>query len=67
LIEQFLWQGVDQRVNELEQAGEEVLAIWDESALEKGESLKLEGLCAVRSGNSRAAQTDQTGFLQFTG
>jgi hypothetical protein len=33
---------------ELEQEGETALLLWDESVLEKPESIKLEGLCAVR-------------------
>jgi hypothetical protein len=45
----FFWQQADRYVEELNQAGETVLAIWDESVLEKPESLHLEGLCAVRS------------------
>jgi len=49
LISQFFCQQADQRVAELQSQGETVLAIWDESVLEKPESLHLEGLCAVRS------------------
>ena len=49
IIEDFLWQQGSQRVEELWQSGERPLVIWDESSLEKPESLQAEGLCAVRS------------------
>jgi hypothetical protein len=54
LIERFLWQQADQRVTDLRRAAAAVFLIWDESVLEKPESVALEGLCAVRS--SRAAR-----------
>ncbi|MDQ5853047.1 MAG: transposase [Chloroflexota bacterium] len=54
LIEHFLWQQANQRVQALEQADEEVLVVWDESVLEKPESTALEGLGPVRS--SKAAR-----------
>ncbi len=49
LIERFLWQLGNQRQQALKADGEECLVVWDESVLEKAESLALEGLCAVRS------------------
>jgi hypothetical protein len=48
-IEHFLWKQGTQRVEELWGQGERALVIWDESVLEKPESLQAEGLCAVRS------------------
>jgi len=54
IIEHFLWQRATQRLEQLQQAGEDGLAIWDESVLEKPESQKLEGLGPVRS--SKAAR-----------
>ena len=47
-IESELWQRAQRRLAELEQEGEPALLLWDESVLEKPESIKLEGLCAVR-------------------
>lgn len=38
-----------ERVEALWEEGERPLVIWDESVLEKPESLATEGLCAVRS------------------
>ena len=49
VVEDFLWQRGTQRVEELRGQGERPLVIWDESVLEKPESLHAEGLCAVRS------------------
>lgn len=67
LIEQFLWQRADQRVNELVVAEEEILAIWDESVLEKAESLKREGLCAVRSSKASRLKQIKPGFFNPPG
>jgi hypothetical protein len=67
LIEQFLWQQADQRLNELAEAGEEILAIWDESVLEKAESQKLEGLCAVRSSKASRLKRIKPGFFNPPG
>jgi len=48
VIEDFLWKQGTQRVEALWEQGERPLVIWDESVLEKPESLQAEGLCAVR-------------------
>jgi len=39
----------DERIEELEKSGEEALNVWDESVIEKTESERTEGLCAVKS------------------
>jgi hypothetical protein len=62
LIEKFLWHGAEQRVQALQSAGEEVLVVWDESVIEKAESLELEGLCAVRSSVARRLKRVKPGF-----
>ena len=49
LILDYLWKRADERVKELKAQQEAAYVIWDESVLEKSESLKAEGLCAVRS------------------
>ena len=49
ILEAFLWQRGTQRVEALWGQGERPLVIWDESVLEKPESLQAERLCAVRS------------------
>lgn len=53
-LEEFLWVKGEQRQQEVRAEGHTPLLIWDESVLEKPESLKAEGLGPVRS--SRAAR-----------
>ena len=48
VIEDFLWKQGTQRVEAWWEQGEHPLVILDESVLEKPESLRAEGLCAVR-------------------
>jgi hypothetical protein len=49
LLDRFLWHRADQALRQLDETGETALAIWDESVLEKPESIALEWLCPVRS------------------
>jgi hypothetical protein len=49
LILKYLWRQGHAKVQDLIQHQVEAYVIWDESVLEKPESLKAEGLCAVRS------------------
>src|SRR5436309_15465528 len=42
IIERYLWDRAKARVEEFAQNGEDVLALWDESVVEKAESIKLE-------------------------
>lgn len=67
LIATYLWIGADERVDSLVQAGKKVLAIWDESVLEKAESLKLEGLCAVHSSKARRLKRIKPGYFNPPG
>ena len=53
-IEAFLLRRADEQIAQWEARGEDGLLIWDGTVLEKPESLKAEGLCAVRS--SKAAR-----------
>jgi hypothetical protein len=62
LIEQFLWQRGDERVQALKGAGEEALVVWDESVIEKAGSLNLEGLGSVRSSVARWLKRIKRGF-----
>jgi hypothetical protein len=64
LLAQFLWQQADARLAMLEVGGEEVLAVWDESVLEKPESQATEGLCAVRSSKAHRLTRIKPGFFQ---
>ncbi len=58
LIERYLWMKADERIEELEKSGEEALNVWDESVIEKTESERTEGLCAVKS--SKAVRLKKT-------
>jgi hypothetical protein len=67
LIERFLWQQAETRLGALEQAGEDALLMWDESVIEKPESIALEGLCAVRSSKARRLKRIKPGYYNPPG
>jgi hypothetical protein len=67
VIEEFLWQEATQRVEELWKQGECPLVIWDESVLEKPESLQAERLCAVRSTKAVRLKRIKPGFFNPPG
>lgn len=67
LIERFLWDRAKQRVSALAQQQEDVLALWDESVVEKSESIKIEGLCAVRSSKAARLKRIKPGFFNPPG
>jgi hypothetical protein len=52
LIERWLWEEACGQVARLEEDGEPVLVAWDESVLEKPESLATPDLCTVRSSSA---------------
>ena len=62
LIEDFLWQQAAARIAALEAMPSDVLAVWDESVWEKPESIKLEGLCAVRSSKAKRLTHIKPGY-----
>lgn len=62
LIHQFLWQQARQAVADRIAAGEQPLLVWDTSVLEKPESLRADGLCAVRSSKARRLTRIRPGF-----
>jgi hypothetical protein len=62
VIEDFLWQKAAQRVAQLTTQKEPALMLWDESVLEKSESLKGEGLCSVRSSKGARLKHIKPGF-----
>lgn len=66
-LENYLWVQADQRVAEASQTKETILAIWDESVLEKPESLHLEGLCAVRSSKAKRLKRIKPGYYNPPG
>ena len=67
LIEEYLWQQGTQKVNELWGAGARPLVVWDESVLEKPESLQAEGLCAVRSSKAGRLKRVKPGYYNPPG
>ena len=67
IIEEYLWWRGTQRVEELWAAGERPLVIWDESVLEKSESLQAEGLCAVRSSKAGRLKRIKRGYYNPPG
>jgi hypothetical protein len=67
LIERFLWSRAQQRVAALQEQQEDVLALWDESVLEKSESIEVEGLCAVRSSKAARLKRIKPGYFNPPG
>jgi hypothetical protein len=66
-IEDFQWIQATQRVERIEAEGARALVIWDESVLEKPESLKAERLCAVRSSKATRLKRIKPGFFNPPG
>jgi hypothetical protein len=67
MIDTYLWVQADERVEALCEAGKTVLVVWDESVLEKSESLELEGLCAVISSKARLLKRIKPGYFNPPG
>lgn len=67
MIDTYLGMRADERVESLVGEGKEALVVWDESVIEKSESLKLEGLCAVRSSKARRLKRIKPGFFNPPG
>jgi hypothetical protein len=67
LIDQYLWKKADERRKELNISGEEALCIWDGSVIEKPESEKGEGLCAVKSSKAARLKKPKKGAFNQPG
>ena len=67
LLERFLWYRADGTLAELQEAGETTLALWDESVLEKSESIALEGLGPVRSSKAARLKRIKPGYYNPPG
>ena len=67
LLERFLWYRADQGLAQLEEQDGRALAIWDESVLEKPESIALDGLCPVRSSKAVRLKRIKPGFYNPPG
>lgn len=66
-IEDHLWDQANERVNELQHPQNEVYVIWDESVLEKPESIKSERLCPVRSSKAARLKRIKPGYFNPPG
>jgi hypothetical protein len=62
IIETYLWEKANQHIEEVASTEGEVLVAWDESVLEKPESIAIEGLCAVRSSKARRLKRIKPGY-----
>ena len=54
-------------MQQLAQKQQEALCIWDESVIEKPESIALEGLCAVRSSKAARLKRIKPGYFNPPG
>jgi len=63
LLETWMWEQGDQKVEDCLHPQEATYVIWDESEIEKPESLKSEGLCAVRSVKARRLKRIKPGYF----
>jgi hypothetical protein len=63
LIVKYLWGRAHEKVKALREQKEAVYVIWDESVLEKSESLQAERLCAVRSAKAARLKRIKPGFF----
>ena len=66
-IADFHWEAGDKRIKTLQTAGEIPMIIWDESVLEKPESLKSDRLCPVRSSKAHRLKRIKPGFFNPPG
>ena len=67
LLERFLWYRADLALESLQEAGAPALALWDESVLEKSESIALEGLGPVRSSKAARLKRIKPGYYNPPG
>jgi hypothetical protein len=67
IINRYLWGQGTARVAELQAADELPLILWDESVLEKPESLNAERLCAVRSSKAQRLKRIKPGYFNPPG
>lgn len=63
LILKYLWKQANEKVKELWNDKKVAYVIWDESVLEKSESLTAEGLCAVRSTKAARLKRIKPGYF----
>lgn len=62
VVGDYLWQQAERHVRTLRAMAAPALVIWDESVIEKPESIAAEGLCAVRSAKAHRLSRIKRGF-----
>ena len=67
LISRFLWQRADEAVRQLRSQAKAAYLIWDESVIEKAESIALAGLCPVRSSKAARLKRIKPGYFNPPG
>lgn len=67
LLESWLWAQGDQKVEECMHPQDDTYVLWDESEIEKSESLKPEWLCPVRSVKARRLKRIKRGYFNPPG
>ena len=67
LIETFLLEKAQQQAQQLQHQQQTCVMLWDGSVLEKPESLKAQGLCAVRSSKAKRLKRIKPGFFNPPG
>jgi len=67
VVEDHLWQQADQAIDQRLHPQDDVYVIWDESVIEKPESLKAERLCAVRSSKAHRLKRIKPGYYNPPG
>jgi hypothetical protein len=67
VVDDFLWAQADHQVQELRRVEQPAYVLWDESVLEKPESLKAERLCAVRSSKAARWKRIKPGYFNPPG
>lgn len=67
MLIKFLWRQGDSAVQKIEALGKDVFCLWDESVIEKPESIALEGLCTVRSSVAAHCKRIKPGFFNPLG
>ena len=67
LIERFLWHRAEEHLDTLVAADKTALVIWDESVIEKPESIALESLGPVRSSKAARLKRIKPGYFNPPG
>ena len=67
LIDEFLLENAQGVAHQLQDEHQVGVLLWDESVVEKPESIRSEGLCAVRSSKAKRLKRIKPGFFNLPG